>query len=471
MAEDKIKLVRTTSIELAFPLDGVTWDEVGITGRLGTIRHIGHRLLNAAIVGLFANKHLPTEQQINALGYIKAEIAEIENKAKTEAFQDLRLPGNITDRYQTVANQAVQMYFKKKGKARIPSFGEKAPIMARNGGWKLGLDDQGRYTFSIKLWAGGHPWTRFAVRPTEGWHYSLLKRIATDPTVKPGDCKIVWSTKKKRFFAKLAFTTEDPKPKLDLDPNIVLGVHRGRNNFLYAACTEANSRGEVVYPGDDILAAKAKFKAMGLARKRMLRVTRGGAAGHGYERRYATYRAVQDAEARFIKTVCQHAAARVVKLAIQKRAGKVVLDDFTTVESEDLRYVPSWPWFQLKQAVLWACKKAGIQVIEAKSEYISSVCPRCGNLDTSQLNHRTGTFHCSRKTCGLSRPRDMVAALNMLDAEVGIPQWKKIFDEVHELSAKLKSELASASKKGASSGGKKKASKKTSRKPPSKSLK
>lgn len=437
---ERLKLTRVAQIELAFPLDD-DWNVVG--ARLGLLRSVMHRLLNAAITGLFANRYLADEARRNPLAYIKDEVSEIEGWAQKKGVDhlaDLRIPGVITDKLQAYSKDAVQVYFKKKGKARIPSFGEGAPIMIRDGGWSLSQDDEGRFTFSVKLYDGRSSWTRFAVRASKGWHYSLLKRIASDPSVKLGDCRIIRTSgrvrsadgkKVKKWMAKMSFTTNDPVPDHGLNPNIAMALNRGRHNFLYAACT-AVGKHRIVWPGEDILAAKQKFSAQRHARKRKMRVLGQGARGHGRGRRYRDYHPEGDPQEKaYVQTVCQQAAAEVVRIAKMWRAATVVIEDFSKIEAEDLRYIPSWPWYQLKQSILWACKKDGIKVIESPSEYISSKCPRCGNLDTSQHNLSTGTFHC--KVCDFERDADLVATLNMLDAEFEIEQWRKGFEEERKL--------------------------------------
>lgn len=453
--ERSVKLVRTVQIELAFPLD-TTWEEVGAgRGRLGVLRSVMHRLLNAGITGLMANRHLPKELQKNALGYLKDEVAEIEQWARdkgVEHLQSLALPSSITDRTQVAVTDAVKKYWKDKGAQRIPSFRQGAPIMIRDGGWSLQLDEQGRFTFAVKLHAGRAPHVRFAVRATKDWHYSLLKRIATDPSVKCGDCKLLRIERKasrkwrdgeggkesKKWVAKLAFTTWEPAVTKS---DGVMAVNRGRHNFLYAASTEPG-RARVLMPGDELLQMKQKFSAIKWRMRRRQRVIGQGATAHGKARRYRDYEAKGDAEARYIRTTCQRAAAELVKCASAWGCGTVVIEDFNTIDAEDKRYVSSWPWYQLKTSIAWACKKAGLTLLETPSQYISSQCPRCGNLEAGQHNLRTGMFHC--KACGFARPADLVATLNMLDAEADIGAWRKGFEAEAKLVARLKDDARGA---------------------------
>lgn len=434
-------LVRTVRIELAFPLDDRTWEEIGTGhGRLGALRSQVHRLLNAGVVGLFANNLAPKDSiKPNALSYIKREIGDIERWAESknvDHLKSLRLPGNITDALQSAVNDDVKKYWKDKGKTRIPSAKEGAPIPVRDGGWKITLDADKRFTFSVKLWDGRDPstWVRFAVRASKGMHYGLLEQIATGYG-KPGSCEIVRDVNRKKWYAMLAFSTPRP-PKPDRNPNIVLAVNRGRHNLLYAAANVAG-KARVVIPGEQILRMKQRTEAMRLERKRHMRIIGDGAKGHGKGRRYREYERIGDYEARFVHTACQQAAAAVVAYAERVGASRVLIEDFTTISAEDKRYVPSWPWYQLKSAVAWACQKSGVELIEMGSEYISSLCPLCGHIDDRAHSIATGTFKCSR--CEFQRDADLVACLNMLDANgEDISSWRKGFEDAEAFARAIK---------------------------------
>lgn len=433
------KLTRVVQAELAFPLN-YSWEEIG--SRLAILRSQSHRLLNAGIVGLFANRHFDPEDQAGALTYIQAEIQEIEAWAidnGVEHLQQLDLPGTMTDRMQRICIQKVQHWYRGKGKTRIPSFKEGAPIMLRDGAWSLELDEQHRFTLELPLWSmrtddkGKRrrvPQVRFALKSFQGrgegrrkrssyQHFSQLKQIAQDPTVKRGDLKIL--KVKKKWLVQLTYTTDLPK-KTKLTPKVVMAVNRGRHNMLFAACTTAGKQ-QVIWPGEDVLAKKQQFRKRRADRKRSKRVQGSGCAGHGTARRYARYAEVETTEANYVRTTCQQAAAKTVEVAKKWGAGTILVEDFSKLGDEDLRYVPSWPYYQLKTAILWAAKKAGIRCQEVPASYISSTCPLCGSIDKSQHNLSTGTFHCAQ--CDFERAADTVACLNMLDEHVGIKAWRK----------------------------------------------
>jgi IS605 OrfB family transposase len=436
-----VLLTRTVQVELAKPLDA-SWDVVG--SRLRVLRSQMHRLLNAGIVGLVANRYF--DEPYRALEFIKDEIAEIEAWAaehNAAHLQQLEMPSGVTDACQRRCQQMVDQWRKAKGDKRIPSFKRGAPIFIRDGRWQLKQAERG-FGFATRLWADRKtpvfermPWTRFAVVPSKGWHYSLLKRLATDPTVKLGNCQLVYDEHRKKWYAKLAFTAHEPLPEQGRK-DIALALNRGRHCFLYAASNMAGKH-RALMDGRDVLAVKQGFAARRSSMKAHMRTPGHGARGHGKGRWHESYRALEDAEARYIHTTCQQVAAAAIRFALAIGAATILIEDFNTIVAEDSRFIDRWPWYQLKQAVTWAAKKAGIEVVEVPSEYISSACPRCGNLDPSQHNTRTGMFHCAK--CAFVRSADLVATLNMLDhSDFDIGGWQKNFKQEQEFVQSIRSE-------------------------------
>jgi transposase len=104
--------------------------------------------------------------------------------------------------------------------------------------------------------------------------------------------------------------------------------------------------------------------------------------------------------------------------ALRLGHGTIGIEDYGGIEQTGeikQRYLGTFPFFDLKTAIMWSSSKSGIAVVETPSEYISSQCPICGNVNPKQHNYRTGVFHCSKEDCGFERDADFVAAFNMLD--------------------------------------------------------
>jgi len=173
----------------------------------------------------------------------------------------------------------------------------------------------------------------------------------------------------------------------------------------------------VVARGNGLLALKRKLKRRRESLQGRAYIERGKASrGHGRSRRYETNEAISEKESRYIKTLCQQVAARVVRLARLWGCGTVVIEDYGGIEADESRgvrrFVERFPLHQLKTCIEWSCKKEGFALAETPSDYISSECPGCGCLDMAQHNRRTGMFHC--RACSFDRDVDFVAALMML---------------------------------------------------------
>jgi hypothetical protein len=209
------------------------------------------------------------------------------------------------------------------------------------------------------------------------------------------------------------------------------------HNFL----TIAKTTGEVwMLPGDGYLLQKRMFSAR---RTQMAaHIRKGelghGARGHGVRRRYKVLNKLDDAEARMIKSACQKAASYtehpgekrgqrqgigVVDCALREpKANVVLIEDYSALPPDDARFMPSWPYAQLKSAVAWACQKSGLELREVPAAFISQRCPACqwtdaGNVKT--VATKTGTtvmFECTAEGCGFRRHVDAVAGFNMLAA-------------------------------------------------------
>ncbi len=105
----------------------------------------------------------------------------------------------------------------------------------------------------------------------------------------------------------------------------------------------------------------------------------------------------------------------------EPRASVVLIEDYSKLPPDDARFMPSWPYAQLKSAVAWACQKAGLELREVPASFISQRCPACAWTDPSNVkasSTRTGgtviMFECTAPECGFRRNADAVAGFNML---------------------------------------------------------
>jgi transposase len=256
---------------------------------------------------------------------------------------------------------------------------------------------------------------------------------------KLGDARVVRNERTGKWEARLCFQFHRPPA---VGGTEVLAVHRGMRNFL----TLVKTTGEVwTLPGNGYLVQKRAFSAR---RAQMAaHIRKGelghGARGHGVRRRYKALNRLDDAEARMIKSACQKAASYtehpgekrgqrhgvgVVDCAMREpRASVVLIEDYSKLPPDDARFMPSWPYAQLKGAVAWACQKAGLELREVPAAYLSQRCPACDWTSEDNLSERSvrlgGTetiFECT--SCGFKRHTDTVAGFNMLAADGSFPE-------------------------------------------------
>lgn len=354
-------------------------------------------------------------------------LASRENLASTMSMSMVACLGKTAD-------DKFRQWLKVRIEERLPMYKKKSPIMLNNMDVRIQLIDKSSVQMSLKLRSKGT--THVIALPVSGSAWQAMRLVASG-AAKHGAGKITYDEAKKKWFLRLTIIRPRPqRPPMNSD--VVLAVNRGRNNFLYAISNDGRTS-RVIWPGNDILQFKKSIRARTLDLKRMRHHRGSGAHGHGRDRFFASETRLKDYEINFVRTLCQRAAAALDQQAREIGAGTIVIEDFNTIDSEDLRYVMSWPWYQLKQAIAWMCEKTGRTLVEVPSEYISSECPNCGNRDVSQVNH-LGIFHCKGHCTGykngFSRESDFVACYTMLRrSNVDMSGWDRYFKITDKISA------------------------------------
>jgi IS605 OrfB family transposase len=470
-------------LELKKPLNE-DWEEFG--QQLRGLRSLSHRLLNSGMLGLVTDLHNFEERKRNgktapdekpklysyphicaerdayaswarerarqvreaaSTANYSAQKARSEAK-KAEALKDVAkheteatklesrvalaesIPGDVLAYANYITDKKFRQWLKVRAEDRLPMFKKKSPIFLPPVACKIVEVEKTSVHLSLKLRGKGR--VEVAAIPVSGSAWQSMRWISSGEA-KPGDCKISYDERKKKWFARITVTRPRPEAPA-VKSGVVLAVNRGRNNFLYAVANDGRG-GNVIWPGSDILHFKQQIRARGAQLKSMRHHRGSGARGHGRERFFKAETMLDKKEANFVHTVCQQAAAELNRRATMIGAGTIVIEDFSTIENEDLRYIERWPWAQLKSAIAWMCEKTGRTLVEVPSEYISSECPRCKNLDVTQAS-LTGTFHC--KSCGYERANDFVACYSMLNrTDADMTAWHKAFKDSKKFTTRL----------------------------------
>lgn len=434
-------IVRALRVELIKPLN-YTWDEIGPVLRIQ--RTVMHRLMNAAVLGCIDSGRKLRDDAPQTAAYREAAVALtgfnewLAKQPGTKAHVDL--PGGTLAGIGSLATDAWKRWRKSNGNDRIPSFGKGQPIPIRAQESELQRDDHGHVLrFNLHAVQGSkREWVRFALAASSGRHHQALRALTTGQAHwETLAIKLDYDERKKKWYALISY--RKPIDKAELDPTVVLVVHRGTHNFV--GCMSSNGHWSAV-SGRKLMAQKRKLKARRRDMQMVGKSERGdGAKGHGTERRNEFYDAVLDKESRSVKTFCQQTAARVVQLAIQWGCGTVVIGDYGGIEESDdrsvRRFVPRVPLFQLKTSIANALQARDIALAEISEAYVSQTCPSCATQDASSHNSRTGIFHC--RVCEFSRPADWVSAkLMMRRAEPREDVYERQLEQQRKLAKQIR---------------------------------
>jgi IS605 OrfB family transposase len=282
----------------------------------------------------------------------------------------------------------------------------------------------------------------FAVIAGHGSHWARLRALATsEEGVKHGDVKLTYSVREKKWYAIVAYSEPAPVAPANLDPDVVMVVHRGQRNLLVAATNRGNY--SVLATGSKLRSFKRRMMARRHDMQNVTRAERGGAAhGHGRKRRYELPERLSEREANFVKTLCQQMGARVVQLAKHWGAGTIVIEDYGGIDPDKERgkrqALERFPNQQLRTCIEWSLRKVGLKLGTYEHRFMSQTCPQCGNVEATQHNLRTGVFHC--RNCSFDRPVDVVSAIFALrqacDGYAGV--WEERLSSERVLAQKLK---------------------------------
>ena len=443
-------IITGVRLQILKPLNE-TWDDLGPT--LRALRSNTQRVLNSIMVGLVCNLRIKeggaTEEALpDQYALAKEAVAKQAQWCRAEAErmrrgtnkrkakdpsamihsleqQALALDnwstGNLSWMGQTAKSKFSQ-WMKTRG--ALDQWSPNQPILIRGDG--VEYKD---HTLKVKLRGKGS--VELAVVPAarrgkvKGPVWEAIRQIA-DGKATVRDCKIVQDDH--QWFAIV--TVIRPRPRIEgLNPAVVMACKRGRDNLVY--CTSNLGTRGMAVPGIDML----RYKQAVRARKIELHRTRDwrgkGARGHGIKRRHAAEDRLREQEANYCTTRSQQVGAAVVKACQQVGAGRLILEDWSTIDREDHRYQIDWPWYELRQCIEWAAHKAGIQVTTVPAEHICSTCPRCGGATEGRSN--SDVVHC--QVCNYSHKGDHIAALNMMsrDPTVDLSAIRKQQDKLSEI--------------------------------------
>lgn len=235
-----------------------------------------------------------------------------------------------------------------RGNKSLSTWRSPAPIVVTSGqaAWSLRHDGCG-YVLGVPLYAGGASGSReFALAPDGKNAWAHLQRMVLDGA-KLGDCKLLAPrANKKSWLVALSYSVDvaEPTPRAG-EPAALKVLPDG----TIAVCV-AGRRPRKVYEGESIAHKRRMFAARRSSRSKHQRDIGAGARGHGRARALEHYHAVDDAEARWRKSICQEIAAKAAREADLRGCSWVDID-------ESIAKV--LPPAEMRGAVQWALQRAG----------------------------------------------------------------------------------------------------------------
>jgi hypothetical protein len=358
-----VKRTVAVKVRLARPLS-CSWNEVG--SRLRELSWLAHHVLNGTITRLVLSDAHPdmapkewrsTERPHAAknkggkLGaYPMAKMAiERANTVRKEAVEDI--PSAIQNGWARTAERRHKTDRRDVavGAKAVASFRSPAPICITSSGdaWTVGHDGTG-YWVDVPLHSGGASTrTRFALAPDGRGAHEHMRRIVS-PSSKLGDMKILApkGQSKKKWVAVLSYSYEADDPTPGAAGVATLTLDQSSN--VVVVC---GKRVRKLFEGSSVARQRGMFAARRASRSRHQRDIGAGARGHGRARALEHYHAVDDAEGRWMRSICQEIAAKASREAMHRGASWVVADEAVG------RLLPP---AMLRDALDWALTRAGL---------------------------------------------------------------------------------------------------------------
>ena len=374
------------------------------------------------------------------------------------------MPSSVYDsavRY-TAARYAIYKKDAFRGDRSNDTYRAGQPIRWRDGSWTIEPHERkGRYNLTLELHSDGRSVTRdgFLIIPDGPSMHAYAKKMATGEA-KLCDARVVYSERKKQWFAKLTIRLER-KESRPLE-GTTAALRRG----VWSALVLVFENGSVLtVHGGDVVAFKRKRKARAVAiGEHMGQMEAGdGARGRGKRRRLAALRKLDDAEDRFIDTRCKVWARSIAKECVDRGVSKLLVAKMSPKEMDDgasevvHAFLRQWPFARLLDRIKQACAKVyvddrgratrdatagmvSVEVATFDAHWDARGCPNCRHV---HADRQPGpTWKC--EVCAFERPCDQIVAWNGLVAAVGSEPLKKMARRKAATGAALSKALGKA---------------------------
>lgn len=432
--ENLFKLHRVLWLHVVAPMENVSWPEW--SGPLFAIHWALGHLMDASIDTLRLAERSGTDKALLTLAYQAIVSKEEQGKLRDKALKDFKRTGSASDKARSefsisgatvsCASGVVHTGYKRwlDGEIGYPSWsGVRSAIYIRGDSIALReepyVDKDGEksthYVTAFKVVGGTNTTHECAVRVNGDSDRTTLKRILKGD-FKPGDAKLMWDAKRKRWQISLSYTMPRQPPKAGEKDAGFLAVRRSVQDMLFIMNNKGERFPEAQFIGLRIIELRKQFTRRKSEAKRGLNLQGKGARGHGRGRFFRRYKIAQDTEANAINTCLKQLASSIRKAAEASNAKIVFVEDFgvqwnpTGGDERFIRLLKRMPWAKAEEILRHELEEHGIQIKRMAQAHNVSECPACG----SKTKVVDDSVDC--ESCQLLCHRHVVAVWNMFKA-------------------------------------------------------
>lgn len=432
--ESLFKLHRVLWLHVVAPPENVSWPEW--SGPLFAIRWALGSLMDASIDTLRLAERSGNDKALLTLAYQAIVDKEEQGKLRDKALKDFKRTGSASDKAKSefsisgatasCASNVVYTGYKRylDGEIGYPSWtGPRSAIYIRADSISLreesylnkDSEEDVHYVASFKVVGGTGTTHECVVRVNGDSDRATLKRILKGEH-KPGEAKLMWDEKRKRWQISLSYAMARVPPKAGEKDAGFLAVRRSVQDMLFIMNNKGERFPEAQFIGLRIIELRKQFTRRKSEAKRGLNLQGKGARGHGRGRFFRRYKMAQDQEVNAIDTSLKQLASSIRKAAEASNAKVVFLEDFGVQWSPSggderfVRLLKRMPWAKAEEILRHELEEHGIRIKRMAQAHNVSECPVCG----SKTKVVDDSVDC--ESCKLLCHRHIVAVWNMLKA-------------------------------------------------------
>lgn len=400
------------------------------------------------------------EASLKALKAVQKELINANARA------NLKLCGGLTSVLSRSTVQTYRDWRSKSFKKSVPSMRPQQPIPLRAGSnspeWDIAESNEGHKISFLVCSNFGRQ--HASVKITGGNNHATINDYLAGKATRR-DAKLFYDERRKRWVISMTFG----RPRKEVvEGDSVAAIRIGVNNFIFVLDDAGRLRDLETFHKSihemkshdsfrqRIIPRKLEFKQIKSDARKDRNFQGCGARGHGVHRFCRTYDRYKDAEARFVKTWMGQIAAAAVRYCMEHGINKVYIAQMDTAVPDHVLengmpeqvawLIKRFPFCALRDAIIHALERAGIEVVITEDGRDCDTCPKCGHIDAQNHNPRTVKFWCVK--CDTRLAADYVASWNYLKKngvdcskiEKRVKHMQTAYKEMDEKAVRIKEE-------------------------------